>query len=164
MKYPCEPLPEDWFTTSAPVCLVFDVDLACTPDQLFTIFEDEHSWPKWASPGINRVEWTSPRPFGVGTTRTVFLSSALAVYEEFTLWERGVTMSFFFVGTSQKIWRRFGELYEVHPTDAGCHLRWTVAYDPLSWFGMLHPFVKPIMRFGLGSYLKNLKKYVEKTL
>ena len=37
MKYPCEPLPEDWFTTSAPVCLVFDVDLACTPDQLFTI-------------------------------------------------------------------------------------------------------------------------------
>ncbi len=158
----CETLPEDWFTTSAPERQVFQVDLPCTPERLFEIFDDEASWPQWATPGINKVEWTSPRPYGVGTTRTVTLTGGLEVYEEFTHWEPGRELSFFFLGSSEPIWKRFGEHYLVEATDQGCRLQWTVAYEPMGTFGWFHPWCRPVMRLALGSYMKKLTKYVEK--
>ena len=36
------------------------------------------------------MEWTSPKPFGLGTTRTVTMSGDLAGYEEFIAWERAL--------------------------------------------------------------------------
>ena len=161
MKALCLPLPQDWFTASAPERQVFDVDLGCSPERLFEIFSDEGSWPKWATPGIKSVEWTSPRPYGVGTTRTVTLTGGLEVYEEFTHWEPGRELSFYFLGASEPVWRRFGERYLVEATDRGCRLRWTVAYDPLGPFGWMHPWCRPLMRLTLGTYMKKLAKYVE---
>ena len=157
--HPCEPLPEGWFQ-NAPERQVFGIELGCTPDQLFDIFEDESSWTTWATPGITRVDWTTPRPYGVGTTRTVTLTGGLDVYEEFTHWTRGQEMSFFFLGASEPIWNRFGEHYAVWPTKTGCRLIWTVAYEPIGYFSWFHPMVRPFMRMTLGTYMKKLKKYV----
>ena len=47
--------------------------------------------------GIDRVDWTSPRPFGVGTTRTVtFQGGGMEVYETFIAWDPGKHMAFTF--------------------------------------------------------------------
>ena len=62
--------------------------IKATPDQIFDAFEDPYSWTVWATP-IQNVEWTSPKPFQLGTTRTVSMSGGIVGYEEFIAWERG---------------------------------------------------------------------------
>jgi hypothetical protein len=60
---------QGWIKT-APFRFSNSVDLAITPEQLFEVLADAEAWPKWAKV-ITRVTWTSPQPYGVGTTRTV---------------------------------------------------------------------------------------------
>jgi hypothetical protein len=56
------------FVETAPLHFSNSVDLAITPEQLFEMFEDAESWPRWVS-SLTKVIWTSPQPFGPGTTR-----------------------------------------------------------------------------------------------
>ena len=57
------------FFASAPARFEATVEVEATPQKIFEVFEDAHAWTVWALP-IKKVEWTSPKPFGVGTTRT----------------------------------------------------------------------------------------------
>ena len=161
-EYKCVPFELDYFD-SAPQRFVFEREINCSPDALFDIFEDEHSWPVWGT-GIAKVDWTSPKPYQVGTTRTVtFHGGGMEVYETFIAWERGEHMAFCFTGTTQEVWTSFGENYKVQDLgDGKCHLTWTVAYTPCSVFKMIHPLVKPVMSFWLGRLASNLGKYVNR--
>jgi hypothetical protein len=149
------------FFATAAERYVTEVDLDVDPARLFAVFDDEASWPRWAKPGITHVAWTSPRPHGVGTTRTVRMLGGLEVYEHFFAWSPGREMAFHFTGTSQKVWDRFAERYEVTPLGEGkCRLKWTVAYEPAGGFGRVHFLVRPIMVRVFRRYLRNLAKYV----
>jgi Polyketide cyclase / dehydrase and lipid transport len=83
---------------------------------------------------LDGIEWTSPRPFGVGTTRTVSALKGLNVYEErFFRWEEGRRKSFTVVRASAPLTKAFAEDYLVEPAgddDASCTFTWTVAYAP----------------------------------
>ena len=161
-EYKCVPFELDYYAT-APQQFIYERTLECSPDELFDIFEDEHSWPVWGT-GIAKVDWTSPKPYKVGTTRTVtFQGGGMEVYETFIAWERGKHMAFCFTGTTQEVWTSFGENYVVKDLgDGECHLTWTIAYTPCSVFKMIHPLVKPVMRFWLGMLANNLGKYVKR--
>jgi len=148
------------FYESAPVRFQFVRELPLSPDRLFDVFEDPKSWPKWARPGITKVEWTSPKPYGPGTTRTVFFPGGIEVYEDFFIFDRGKEMAFRFYGTTEEIWERFGEHYRVEDLgDGRSRLTWTVAYEPAGGFAKAHPWVKPVMRLSLGSYMWQLARY-----
>jgi hypothetical protein len=156
---PCVPLTLDDFDR-APVRFTYTTELDCTPDALFDVFEDAESWPRWAI-GIGRVIWTSPEPYGVGTTRTVVFWGGMQVYETFLDWERGRRMAFTFDGTTERVWTSFGERYTVEDLGGGrCRLTWLVAYTPAGWFGRLHGWIAPVMRFNLGTYMWWLRRYV----
>lgn len=145
-----------------PQVYVNHAELACTPDQLFDVFEDATSWSKWAL-GIRGVEWTSPKPYGPGTTRTVRMAGGLEIYETFFEWTRGKQMAFSITGATQPVWRSFGENYDVVDLGAGrCTLTWTVAYEPRDTFRTIHFLVRPVMAFALGQYMRRLEKYVAK--
>ncbi len=148
------------FYESASQRFQYDVVLEVTPDQLFDIFEDPASWPVWAN-GIHEVEWTSPKPFGVGTTRTVtFAGGGMEVYEEFIAWERGKEMAFIFNGITQEVWWSFGEHYRVVDLGSGrCKLTWTVAYEPRGFFAKIHAAIKPAMWLSLYGYTRRLVRY-----
>lgn len=106
------------------------VELDCTPDQLFDVFEDADSWPLWV-PVIRQVEWTSPQPPRVGTTRTVRMVGGLEARERFTAYERGRRMQFVFTSVPTAGVDGFGEDYRV--TDLGdgrCRLWWMMALLP----------------------------------
>ncbi len=149
------------FYDRAPERFVFIQDLDCTPAKLFTIFEDPESWSKWAY-GLGKVTWTSPKPYGVGTTRTVELRGGPLVYEEFIAWEPGKTMAFCFHGATEAVWWSFGERYEVTDLGGGrSRLRWTVAYDPRGYFASLHPYIRPMMNATLKSFMVLLARYVK---
>jgi hypothetical protein len=147
------------FYESASQRFQYDVVLECTPEKLFEVFEDENSWPVWA-PGIAKVDWTSPKPYGVGTTRTVTFVGGMEVYEEFIAWEPGKEMAFIFQGITQDIWWSFGEHYRVVDMGSGrCKLTWTVAYEPRGTFAKLSGGIRPVMWLALKSFMSNLQKY-----
>ena len=106
------------------------VDLDCTPEVLFDVFEDADAWPVWVGP-IQSVEWTSPLPPREGTTRVVQMAGGIELTERFTAWERGRHMQFVFTEFPRPGLDGFGEDYRV--TDLGdgrCRLRWTMAMLP----------------------------------
>lgn len=141
---------------------VTNVELPCTPDALFDVFEDTESWTYWAV-GIKKVTWTSPRPFGVGTTRTVTFVDGTEVYERFIAWERGRELAFVLEGHSTEIWHSFGERYRVRDLGNGrCHFEWTVSYEPRGGFAKAHPWVKPAMTLAFHVYLYRLKLWCKK--
>jgi hypothetical protein len=128
MRYACRAIDAAFFE-KAPWIFKNSVELAAPPERVFAIFEDGESWPKWFS-GIKRVEWTSARPFGVGTTRVVTLAT-LAVDEHFFRWEPDRRFSFYLTGHSLPMARALAEDYLLEPLgDGRCRFTYTVAIDP----------------------------------
>ena len=66
--------------------------------------------------------WTSPRPFRVGTTRTVIFWGGMEVYEDFVAWTHDQEMAFVFYGATQEVWTRFGEHYRVKDNGDGSYM------------------------------------------
>ncbi len=88
-------------------------ELDAKPEDVFDVFADGESWPRWFE-GIRRVEWTSPEPKGVGTTRTVTLSM-VTVHEQFLVWDRGRRFTFRFTGGSLPLFSAGIEDYRLEP-------------------------------------------------
>ena len=72
--------------------------------------------------------WTSPRPFGVGTTRTMRVAGALVMSEQFFRWEEGRRKSFYVAEANLPLFKYFGEDYLVEETGPNsCRFTWTMA-------------------------------------
>jgi hypothetical protein len=80
MRFTCRPVDASFFDI-APMRFKNEVELDAPPVMVFAIFDDEQSWPEWFR-AIHKVVWTSNKPHGVGSTRTVSLLTA-TVYEHF---------------------------------------------------------------------------------
>jgi hypothetical protein len=81
---------------------------------------------------ISRVAWTSPGPFGVGTTRRVRALGALLLEERYFTWTDGQQKSFHATRASLPLFRRFAEDYLLEDVDGDrCRLTWTIAIEPL---------------------------------
>ena len=80
-RHECRKVGLDFFT-DAEILIVSEVTLPCSPKSLFRCFEDADAWSEWVSV-IEKVEWTSPRPFEVGTTRNVEMPGGMIACEEF---------------------------------------------------------------------------------
>jgi hypothetical protein len=78
-----------------------------------------------------KIRWTSPRPFGVGTTRHVGVLGLIQADEHFFLWDEGVRFAFHFTRCNLPLFRRLGEYYEVTPTGPNtCTFTWKIAVEP----------------------------------
>jgi len=155
----CKEVDMSFFDT-APFLFANEVELDCTPDRLFDIFEDDHSWTVWAGP-IEKVEWTSPKPFGVGTTRTVTMKGDQVGDEIFIAWERGKRMAFRFTKANIKNVLAFGEDYII--TDLGngrCRFKWIVAMELGGINKFLLKVFGPLLSMQFRGFLKKLQKYV----
>lgn len=158
--YPCELVDLD-FIDSAPFRFVSTVDLAITPEQLFDVLSDETSWPHWATV-ITDVEWTSPLPRGVGTTRTVTMRGNIVGDEEFLAWEPFSHMAFRFNQSTSNAITAFAEDYRVVETPTGCHLTWVMAMKPNGLAGRLGMMMgTPVMRWLFQRFLHNLRRYCD---
>ena len=157
--YQLDDIDMDFFQTTR-FRFVAHVELNCSPAQLFDIFEDAHAWTVWAKP-IQNVQWTSPQPFGIGTTRTVTMAGNMQGFEEFIAWERGARMAFKFTHSNKNSMSAFGEDYVV--TDLGngrCQLEWTMAMQPKGSSKVILSLCKPIMGRMVQHLANNLGKYV----
>lgn len=158
--YPCERV-DVTFVDNAPYRFVSTVDLRITPEQLFDVLGDAASWPHWASV-ITHVEWTSPEPRGIGTTRTVTMRGGIVGDEEFLAWEPYSHMAFRFNQSTTGSIAAFAEDYRVLPTPDGCHLTWVMAMKPNGLAGRVGLALgKPVMGWLFQRFLHNLRRYTD---
>jgi hypothetical protein len=123
-----QPVDESFFD-SAPVRLsdTFEVARPAADVWAELTADDALRWCRI----IDELTWTSPRPFGAGTTRTVkSLKGANVINESFFRWDEGRRKSFYVVDASAPLFTRFAEDYLVEPgSDGACRFTWTIAYE-----------------------------------
>jgi len=78
------------------------------------------------------IDWTSPRPFSVGTTREVkVLGGALKLRERFRLWDQGRRYSFYMTDANVPLLHSIAEDYVVEADGPNrCTFTSTVALAP----------------------------------
>lgn len=139
MRFNCRPVGIE-FLEHAPVKFVNQVELAASPAQIFAIFENAKAWPHWYKEIVN-VEWHGPKPYGVGTTRTVKLTT-VTVEEHFFIWEQNEQLAFYFTGMSLPLTNALVEDYRLTPL--GNHrsqFTYTVGLEPSFWLRLGGPFM-----------------------
>jgi hypothetical protein len=156
-------LVDDHYVETAPHRFANSVDLAITPEQLFEVFHDAAAWPRWVK-ALTKVTWTSPQPFGPGTTRAVHLRGGIVGHEEFFGWDEPSRIAFRFNAMSTRLVTAFSERYDVEPIPGGCRLTWSVGIDVP---GAAQPFVR--LGHGrldalLASFLGHLRRYTDETI
>ena len=159
-RYPCERVNLDFIDT-ARHRFVSTVDLAITAEQLFEVLCEADSWTRWATL-LTHVTWTSPTPYGVGTTRTVTLRGGTMNDVEFLAWERCSRMAFRLNQSTSKALAALVEDYQVQETPDGCHVTWTAAITPrgrTARFGML--VGRPVMALAFKRFASNLRRYTD---
>ena len=157
--HPCERVGIDFIDT-APHRYANSVELAITPEQLFEVFADAAAWPRWAKV-IRHVEWTSPLPPGVGSTRVVSMLGGLKGAEEFLVWEPYRQMAFRFNEASGKSVRAFAERYDVEETPGGCRLTWTLALEVGGAGRHFMPLSGVVSNLAFRRFLRNLRRYTD---
>lgn len=158
--FPCKTVGLDFLETASHRFHAEEI-IAATPEQIFEVFEDAHAWTVWATP-IQKVEWTSPKPFGLGTTRTVSMSGGLVGEEVFIAWERGKRMAFCFTAMSRDSMESFAEDYQV--TDLGdgtCRAQWTMAMQPRGFSKVMLTVFSPVMAWFNRRMFRSFRQQVE---
>lgn len=104
------------------------------PEMVWNALLDAETWTLWLP--ITKVTWTSPKPWGPGTTRTVEIG-AQKVEETFFAWEEGRRMAFRFERSTLPVSAAV-EDYRVVPVEGGCEMRWSgKASAPLFLGGLI---------------------------
>lgn len=156
----CERVGMDFFVT-APCRVVVSELVRATPERIFEVFCDADAWTRWAFP-ITAVEWTSPFPLGVGSTRTVHMRGGMVGWEEFIAWEPGRRMAFRFNQTVAGGPVAFAEDYVVAPAGEGTsRVQWTMAMSLTGIAGRLTPVTRVGMRRANSHMLGRFKRFVE---
>jgi len=153
-----EPVDASVFS-SAPMLYRFPVRLAVPPARVWESIASDRSLADWGL-GVKSLTWTSPRPFGVGTTREVVLPlSTMTVHEQFFRWDEGKGYSFFVHETNRPGLRFFAENYVIEPDGSGSRFTWTIAIAPTPRAKWPMKLSSPINRFAFGQVARGARKY-----
>ncbi len=158
-RYACDKVADEWIDT-APVRLVNRVVVDASPERIWAALEDADMWPRWATV-ITHVEWTSERPFGVGTTRTVTMRGGMTGYEEFIAWDPHRRMSFRFNEASMNGVRAFAERYTIDPAPGGTSVEWVMAMQPSGASKLVVPLTRVPMRLMFGRMLRRFGRLLD---
>jgi polyketide cyclase/dehydrase/lipid transport protein len=155
--YPLEPADDDFFT-SAPHVFRYTKRFAATPKQVWEQLTSDVSLAAWG-PAIKKVTWTSPRPYGVGTTRDVVAPGGSTLRERYFRWDEGKSHAFYVYECSLPLFRRFAEDYIVEPDGDQTSFTWTVAIEAKGAFPLPVKLLAPVLKAGLGQVPAGGQRY-----
>ena len=122
-------LVDDSFWDVAPVLLSGQASLPVSSQVAFAHLADTNSWSTWY-PTLNRAEWTSPAPFGEGSTRVIQLRGKAQAEQQVTAWEEGFRIVFCFTSGREPGMAAGAEEFWLRPTSpTSCELSWRMAVD-----------------------------------
>ncbi len=154
-----EPVDESFFR-NAPIVHRYPVKLPVPPEQVWAQISSDESLSAWRGLRVPRLTWTSPRPFGVDTTREVVLPlSAMTVRERFFRWDEGKGYSFYAESANRPLLDRFAEDYVVEPDGDGTLLTWTIAFRARPALRAAAKLTDPLNRRGFGLFARAAKQH-----
>jgi carbon monoxide dehydrogenase subunit G len=146
--YPLEPA-DDEFIASAPHVFRYQKRFAASPEKVWESLCSDESLAAWG-PMIKKVTWTSPRPFGVGTTRDVDAPGGSRMRERYYRWDEGHSHAFYAYESRMPLFRRFAEDYVVEPDGDGTLFTWVVAIEPKGALALPFKAIAPVIRAAFG--------------
>ena len=149
------------FLAHAPVRVVSQVRIRAAAELVFSVLEDGASWPVFVS-AIRKVEWTSERPWGVGTTRTVHMRGGTVAEEVFFAWDPGRRMAFRITRSNLRLFRALAEDWAVAPNaDGTSTLTWTFAAAPRGPYRLLFRVLRRPMQASMKGIVHTLRRLAE---
>ena len=128
------------FLDTAPIRGALRQRIPASAAATFRSFEDADAWPLWLDP-VTKIEWTSPQPFGVGTTRDITIRGRV-VSETFYTWDDGTRMSFYFASGQLPLFAAFAEDYELVPVGTyECELVWRYGFECVGAFKLVQSLI-----------------------
>jgi uncharacterized protein YndB with AHSA1/START domain len=159
--YPLQPCDEAFFRT-APHVHRYSVQLAVPPERVWASLVSDGALADWGL-GLKKLEWLTPRPFGVGTRREVVLpGGAMAVREQFFRWDEGRRKSFYGYEANRPLVRAFAEDYLVEESGSGTKFTWTIAVEPTAKTRLLLTVSDPFNRLAFRAMPMRAKAYFAK--
>ena len=148
------------FFRTAPIVHRYPVKLPVPPEQVWESIASDESMKAWKGLHVPRLTWTSPRPFGVDTTREVVLPlSAMTVRERFFRWDEGKGYSFYVYEANRPVVDRFAEDYVIEPDGDGAILTWTIAFEPKPRLRLITKLLDPVNKRGFAVFPRAAKQY-----
>ncbi len=152
-----EPADANFFDT-APHVFRYQKRFAATPEKVWESLTSDESLAAWSS-AISKVTWTTPRPFGVGTTRDVTAPGGSVMRERFFQWDEGRSKSFYVYESAVPLFKRFAEHYLVEPAGDETLFTWTLAIEPKPAFKLPVKVLAPLLKAGFGKIPADGVKY-----
>jgi hypothetical protein len=136
--------------------VVVDVTVARSADDVWSELTADGPMSEYCR-AISSIQWTSERPFGVGTTRTTRVLGGLILLDErYPVWDEGRRKVFVGVRARPPVLRRVSEEYLVEPIDADhCRFRWTAVWEPTA----LGRLIDPVGRAVFESIARDLRRH-----
>jgi hypothetical protein len=152
---------DESFFTTAPHVYRFPVELAVPPERVWESLTSDGSLADWGL-GI-KLRWTTPRPFGIGTARSVTMPLGLVtVNERFFVWDEGRRYAFYVESSDKPLLNRFAEDYVVEKTPTGSRFTWTIAIEPKPRLRHLVALGGPLNKLAFGQTARAAKRYFAK--
>lgn len=158
--YPLSPS-DDTFLDTARFRFAHSVAVPAPPDQVWRTLTADDAPASWAR-GITEAVWTSPRPFGIGTTRTVTVGhGAASLRERFYRWDEGARMTFSVDAANRPGLRRFAEDITLRAeSGATTRLVWTFALEPHPALAPLLAPVRPLLRRVTAEWTRSIAAHI----
>lgn len=157
--YPLRPADESFFRT-APIVHRYPVRLSVPPERVWESLASDESMQAWKGLHVPRLTWTSPRPFGIDTTREVVLPlNSMTVHERFFRWDEGKGYSFYVYEANRPLVDRFAENYVIDADGDGAVLTWTIALEPKPRLRTVLKLLDPVNKRGLAVFPRAAKQY-----
>lgn len=158
--YPLEPADAD-FLVSAPHVFRYEKRFAATPERVWESLTSDESLSAWG-PSFKKVTWTSPRPFGVGTTRDVVAPGGATMRERYFRWDEGRNHSFYVYESTIPLFRRFAEDYIVEADGDQTLFTWVLALEPKKAAALPVKVLAPLLKAGFGRIPSGGQSYFAK--
>jgi Polyketide cyclase / dehydrase and lipid transport len=127
----------------------YEKRFAATPEEVWESLTSDQSLAAWG-PSIKRVTWTSPRPFGIGTTRDVVAPGGATMRERYFRWDEGRNHSFYVYESTLPLFNRFVEDYLVEADGDRTRFTWVLALEPKKAMTLPVRVLAPLLKAGFG--------------
>ena len=160
MKFACKAV-DLAYLDIAPLQFRNEIVIDAAAESVFAVLEDGNSWPKWFK-DIANIEWTTPKPFGVGTKRTIKMHTQLVADEEFFVWKQGKEFAFYFTYTNLPVVNALCEHYYLEPLGENqCKFTYRIGAELMFPTTLLAPIANILLGNMFEKGTKSLAKYMK---
>jgi uncharacterized protein YndB with AHSA1/START domain len=146
------------FVDRAPVVVRAEVSVPASPAEVWPAFADAPAWMAWFS-GMQDARYTSPAPYGVGSTRSVRVMG-LEADETILAFDPGKCFAFRVDATNAPLLRALVEVVTLEPDGANTRVVYRQALEPKPWLRPLLPLLRRQMERGLRRGLDGLAPWL----